>query len=81
MSTPAKKPSAETLEALVPSTPYMYSPTLGYITDPESLAAFEEAEEIIARIRAGEYSGPSYNCFAELLAEIDEEIKAEASAV
>ena len=57
---------------------WMYSPTLGMITDPEALAAFEEAEEILARIRAGDRRGPVYESFAEILAEIDAEIEAEA---
>jgi len=43
----------------------------------ETKAAFEETEEIIRQMKAGEYAGPTYNNFAEILAEIDEEIEAE----
>jgi len=42
----------------------------------ESKEAFEECEEIIRQIEAGERV-PRYSCFAEILAEIDEEIEEE----
>ena len=41
----------------IPTEPWMYSQTLGYITDPEALAAFEEAEEMIRKIKAGDRAG------------------------
>ena len=52
-----------------------------HIPNAETIAAFEETEEIIRRVKSGEYSGPSYKRFADLLAEIDEEIEAEARAL
>ena len=42
----------------------------------ETIAAFEETEEIIKRIEAGE-KVRTYSSFAELLAEIDAEIETE----
>ena len=52
-----------------------------HIPNAETIAALEETEEIIRKIKTGEYAEPSYTCFAELLAEIDTEIETEASAV
>ncbi|MCL2016943.1 MAG: hypothetical protein FWG68_11925 [Defluviitaleaceae bacterium] len=48
-----------------------------HIPNAETIAAMEETEEILRKIRAGEYSGPSYDSFEEMLAEIDAEIAAE----
>ena len=58
----------------------MISPTYGRITNPETLAAFEETEEILRQIKTGERV-PMYNSATEmldeLLAEIDAELKEE----
>lgn len=50
--------------------------TCEHIPNKETLEAFAETEEIIKKIRAGEYV-KTYSNFKEILAEIDEEIAAE----
>lgn len=51
-----------------------------HIPNAETIAAMEETEEIIRKIKTGEHSGSTYNSFAEILAEIDAEIEAEDNA-
>ena len=50
--------------------------TCDHIPNAETLAAFAETEEIIRKIKAGEYV-PRYNSYEEMVAEIYAEIEAE----
>ena len=52
-----------------------------HIPNAETIAAIEETEEIIRKIKAGTDTSPSYTCFAELLAEIDAELEEEGYAI
>ncbi|MCL1987140.1 MAG: hypothetical protein FWG64_04120 [Firmicutes bacterium] len=47
-----------------------------HIPNAETIAAMEETEEILRKIRAGEHT-PRYDSFEEMLAEVDAEIAAE----
>ncbi|MDR2168311.1 MAG: hypothetical protein LBE35_10775, partial [Clostridiales bacterium] len=51
-------------------------PTYGIPYNAETQAAFAETEEMIRKIKAGEYV-PRYSSFKDILAEIDAEIAAE----
>ena len=58
---------------------HSYVCEFGYVHgafNEETLQAFEETEEIIRQIEAGE-KVPRYSSFSELLAEIDDEIEEE----
>ena len=50
-----------------------------HIPNAETIAAMEETEEMIRKIKAGEHV-PRYNSFAEILAEVEAEIEAENNA-
>ena len=74
---PVTLENAKEANAVVDWTNWSAHENCEHIPNAETIAAFEEAEQIIRDIKAGVRK--PYNNFAEILAEIETEIEAEKS--
>ncbi|MCL1995782.1 MAG: hypothetical protein FWG63_06215 [Defluviitaleaceae bacterium] len=66
------------MEKTLTLDPWHAHNTCEHIPNAETLAAFAETEEIINKIRTGEYV-PTYSSFEEMVIEIYSELEAEGN--